>query len=167
MKQLLFFLAFLLSVTFSGRDLHPFHVGSAEFRYATSSKTIQVTARVFMDDLEKAVREKYGVNVAFHRPADRSAMEKLLTQYCTEYLKLKVDGQMKNLTFIGYEEDKEGVDLYLESSPLPKTPTKIEVGVSLLYNIFDDQINLVHILIGNQRASKKLDYPNRYFVWQK
>lgn len=167
MRQLFFFLAFVFSLSAFGRDIHPFHVGSAEFRYSPKSKTVQVTARLFMDDLERAVREKYQVNVAFLRPADRASMEKLLIQYCNEYLKLKVDGQMMRLNFIGYEEDKEGVNLYLESPVLPKTPAKVEMGVSLLYNIFDDQINLVHIIIGNQRVSKKLDYPNRYFSWPK
>lgn len=167
MKHLFFLLAFVFSTSFFGRDIHPFHVGSAEFRYSAKNKTIQVTARLFMDDLEKAVREKYRTNVAFLRPADRPSMQKILAQYSTEYLKLKTDGQMQPLNFIGYEEDKEGVNLYLESPAMPKIPTKIEVGVSLLYNIYEDQINLVHILVGGQRSSKKLDYPNRYFSWQK
>lgn len=167
MKQLFFLFVFVFSGSFFGRDVHPFHVGSSEFRYSAKNKTIQVTARVFMDDLEKAVREKYHTNVAFLRPADRTSMEKLLSQYCAEYLKLKTDGQMKPLNFIGYEEDREGVNLYLESAALAKIPAKIEVGVSLLYNIYDDQINLVHIVVGSQRSSKKLDYPNQYFSWQK
>jgi hypothetical protein len=35
------------------------------------------------------------------------------------------------------------------------------VQVSLLHNLFDDQINIVHITVNGVRKSEKLDYPEK------
>ena len=45
-------------------------------------------------------------------------------------------------------------------------PKKVEAAVSFLYNLFDDQINIVHMIVGGQRKSEKLTYPNRYVYQQ-
>ena len=33
---------------------------------------------------------------------------------------------------------------------------------SFLYNYFDDQMNIIHIIVNGKRQSEKLNYPNRY-----
>lgn len=144
---------------------HPFHVGSVEFSYNSKSKTFEVTGRFFMDDLENALNKKYGKSVHFLDPKYKPEINKELEQYALEYLKLKSDNQFIKVNYVGFEEDHESVNIYLESEILT-TPKKVETAVSFLYNLFDDQMNIIHIVINGERKSEKLTYPDRYLYQQ-
>lgn len=149
-------------VTFSSfAKLHPYHVGSVEFNYNNKSSTFEVTGHFFLDDTENALKKKFGGNIVFHDEQSKAAMERNLKLYCEEHLKLKVDNQFVKLNYLGYEEDSEAVQIYLESTPV-KNPKKVETAVSFLYNLFDDQINIIHIIVDGKRQSHKLNYPDRY-----
>ncbi len=140
---------------------HPYHVGSMEFNYNQKSKTFEVSGRFFMDDLENALNKKYGKNLHFLNPKSQKEMNEALRNYALEYVKLKVNNQFVKINYVGYEEDKESVELYLESETVAN-PKKVETAVSILYNLFDDQMNIIHIVIDGQRKSEKLTYPDRY-----
>lgn len=144
---------------------HPYHVGSMEFNYNKKSSTFEITGRFFMDDLENAVNKKYGKNLHFMDKKSEKEMQLILKNYASEYLKLKVNNQLTNVNFIGFEEDKESVEIFLESEPVAN-PKKIETAVSFLYNIFDDQMNIIHITINGNRKSEKLTFPDRYLYQQ-
>lgn len=118
-----------------------------------------------MDDLENALNKKYGKSVHFLDQKYKAEINKELEHYTAEYLKLKSDNQFVKVNFVGYEEDHESVNIYLESEAL-SVPKKIETAVSLLYNLFDDQMNIIHIVINGERKSDKLNYPDRYLYQQ-
>ena len=42
-------------------------------------------------------------------------MQALLQKYFEEYLKLKVNNNQIRINFLGYEENSEAVDVYLET----------------------------------------------------
>lgn len=165
------FLGFLLSLTvifqsFIGTDaVHPYHVGSVEINYNSKSGTFEVTGRFFLDDLENGLGKKYGGSFHFNDDRYKVKLNEALQKYCSEYLKLKVDNKFLKVGYVGYEEDQESVNVFLESEPVVK-PKKVEAAVSFLYNLFDDQINIVHIIVNGERKSEKLSYPNRYLYKQ-
>lgn len=156
--------AILLAMVYSFA-LHPYHVGSVEFSYNQKSKTFEITGRFFMDDLENAINKKYGKSAHFLNPKSEKEMQQLVKNYADEYLKLKVNNQILKVNYVGYQEDRESVNIYLESDPVAN-PKKIETAVSFLYNLFDDQMNIIHIVINAQRKSEKLNYPDRYLYQQ-
>lgn len=71
MKKILFTIFTFLFTTslFSTvlpNDIHPYHVGSVEFNYNSKSQTFQISGKFFLDDLENALKEKYGKAVHFN-----------------------------------------------------------------------------------------------------
>ncbi|WP_316929372.1 DUF6702 family protein [Chryseobacterium daeguense] len=144
---------------------HPYHVGSVEINYNSKSKTFEVTGRFFLDDLENGLSKKYNQSYHFNDPKYKPMLNEALKNYSSEYFKLKSNGKFMKVNFIGYEEDHESVNVYLESEPV-ENPKKVEAAVSFLYNLFDDQMNIVHIINGNTRKSEKLTFPNRYLYHQ-
>lgn len=144
---------------------HPYHVGSVEISYHSKSKTFEITGRFFLDDLENALSKKYGKPFHFNDPKYKTQLNDALKNYATEYLKIKSNNKFLKVNYIGYEEDSESVNLYLETESA-ESPKKVEVAASFLYNLFDDQINIVHIIIDGERKSEKLTYPNRYLYQQ-
>lgn len=141
--------------------LHPYHVGSVEINYNSKSGTFEITGRFFMDDLENALNKKYGTSLHFGNDANKGRLDDYLQKYSSEYFKLKSDNQFVIVNYLGFEEDRESVEIYLESAPV-RPPKKVEAAVSFLYNYFDDQINIVHIIVNGQRKSQKVGYPDRY-----
>ncbi|MBA5247692.1 hypothetical protein H1R16_05390 [Marnyiella aurantia] len=161
MRKLLILFSVLLFSALTAGTVHPYHVGSVEFRYNSEFKTFQISAKFFLDDLENALKEKYGKAVHFNDEKFKAQINSLLVDYLSDYLKLKADHKVLTLTYLGYEEDSESVNIYLESEKI-NTPKKVEAAVSALYNLFDDQINIIHIVVEGKRHSHKLSYPDRY-----
>lgn len=146
---------------FSAKEVHPYHVGSVEINYNSKTKTFEISARLFLDDLETALNKKYNQSLRFGSDKNKEAINKTLESYFSEYFKLKNNNKFLKINFIGYEEDQEAVNIYLESE-ITETPKKVETAVSLLYNLYDDQMNIVHIIVNGNRKSSKLNYPDRY-----
>lgn len=160
-KKLVFVFTFLFVVFSFTKEIHPYHVGSVEFNYSLKSKTYQITGRFFLDDLENSINRKYGSAVHFQDDKFKKEMNEVLKRYCDEYLKLKSDNQFITIKYLGFEEDRESVNIYLETEAVP-TPKKVETSVSMLYNLFDDQSNIIHISVNGIRKSTKLNFPDRY-----
>ncbi len=161
MQKLFLFVFFLIFTLSPAKDIHPYHVGSVEFNYNSKSQTFQITGKFFLDDLENALKEKYGKAVHFNDEKYKSQINDALKKYCSEYVKLKADNQTLQINYIGYEEDSESVNIFLESEVLTQ-PKKVETAVSFLYNYFEDQMNIIHIILGGKRQSERLNYPDRY-----
>lgn len=151
----------LAAANFPPVEIHPYHVGSVELNYNSKSETFQISAKFFLDDLENALKEKYDRTVHFNDAKYAQEINQLLQKYCDEYLKLKADNKFLKINYLGYEEDSEAVNIYLESEKT-QNPKKVETAVSFLYNLFDDQMNIVHIIVDGKRESDRLIYPDRY-----
>lgn len=161
MKKAFFFFSVLLILFSFTKEKHPYHVGSVEINYSQKSKTFEITGRFFLDDLESGLSKKYGKPFHFNDPKYKVQLNDAIKNYCAEYFKLKTNNDFLTVNFIGYEEDQESVNIYLESEKADN-PKKVEAAVSFLYNLFDDQINIVHMVVNGERKSEKLTYPNRY-----
>ena len=147
---------FLTSFSF-----HPYHVGSMEFNYNSKSQTFEITGRFFIDDMENALSDKENKKLRFYDQKQSQEINEVLKKYTNEYLKLKVNNKFIKVNYLGYEESKESVDIYFETETI-NSPKKVETAVSFLYNIYDDQMNIIHIIVNGERKTSKLNYPNRY-----
>ncbi len=154
------FLTVALCLIFSF-GLHPYHVGSVEFNYNPKSKTFEITGKFFMDDLENALQKKFGKPVHFLDPKYKNELDKELSNYTAEHLKIKVNNQFLNLKYIGYQEDKESIQIFMETEKT-EVPKKVEISTSFIYNLYDDQMNIIHIIVNGTRKSDRLSYPDRY-----
>ena len=158
-----FFLLFTFLVTFlvSAKPIHPYHVGSVEINYNVKTKTFEISAKFFLDDLENSLNAKYNKTLHFGEEKSKAGLDQALENYFAEYFKLKSNNKFLKINYLGFEEDKESVNVYLESEAT-EMPKKVETAVSLLYSFFDDQMNIVHIIVNGERKSSKLNYPDRY-----
>ncbi len=138
--------------------VHPYHVGSLEIRHNSKTKTFELIGKFFVDDLENGISKDAKSSVFFLEPKHKAKMNSLLKAYLLKNVKLQVNGKTIPLQFIGYEEESEAVVVYLESSVVSE-PSKVEAEVSVLYNLFDDQLNIIHLIVEGKRKSLKLYYP--------
>lgn len=161
MKKFFLLFTFLLAFLVSAKPIHPYHVGSVEINYNTKTKTFEISAKFFLDDLENSLNAKYNKTLHFGEEKSKAGLDQALENYFAEYFKLKSNNKFLKINYLGFEEDKESVNVYLESEAT-EMPKKVETAVSLLYSFFDDQMNIVHIIVNGERKSSKLNYPDRY-----
>jgi exopolysaccharide biosynthesis protein len=161
MKKFFLLFTFLLAFSVSAKPIHPYHVGSVEINYNTKTKTFEISAKFFLDDLENSLNAKYNKTLHFGEEKSKAGLDQALENYFAEYFKLKSNNKFLKINYLGFEEDKESVNVYLESEAT-EMPKKVETAVSLLYSFFDDQMNIVHIIVNGERKSSKLNYPDRY-----
>ena len=161
MKKIFLLFTFLLAFLVSAKPIHPYHVGSVEINYNSKTKTFEISAKFFLDDLENSLNAKYNKTLHFGEEKSKAGLDQALENYFAEYFKLKSNNKFLKINYLGFEEDKESVNIYLESEAT-EMPKKVETAVSLLYSFFDDQMNIVHIIVNGERKSSKLNYPDRY-----
>ena len=161
MKKFFLLFIFLLTFLVSAKPIHPYHVGSVEINYNAKTKTFEISAKFFLDDLENSLNAKYNKTLHFGEEKSKAGLDQALENYFAEYFKLKSNNKFLKINYLGFEEDKESVNVYLESEAT-EMPKKVETAVSLLYSFFDDQMNIVHIIVNGERKSSKLNYPDRY-----
>lgn len=157
--QIVIFGFFCLSLT--SFQPHPYHVGAVEINYNNKSKSFEITGRFFIDDLENAVSEKSGKHLQFQNKKTEKEMNEALKNYCLNALKIKANQKNISLNYLGYEEDKESVEIYMESSTTTP-PKKVEVSTNFIYNLYDDQMNIIHIIVNGKRKSDRLNYPKTF-----
>ena len=161
MKKFFLLFTFLLTFLVSAKPIHPYHVGSVEINYNAKTKSFEISAKFFLDDLENSLNAKYNKTLHFGEEKSKAGLDQVLENYFAEYFKLKSNNKFLKINYLGFEEDKESVNVYLESEAT-EMPKKVETAVSLLYSFFDDQMNIVHIIVNGERKSSKLNYPDRY-----
>lgn len=161
MKKFLLLLPLFFVLSSFTKNKHPFHVGSVEFNYNKTSKTFEISGKFFIDDLENALNKNSKKSLRFQDAKFKKEMDEALKFYASNNLKLKANGKLLKLSYIGFEEDKESVNIYLESEKI-ENPKKIEAAVDMLYNLYDDQMNIIHFVINGKRISDRLKYPDAY-----
>ena len=137
---------------------HPFYVSVTEIEQNTKTKTVQVSARIFYDDLEKALDKRYKISVNILKPANRKQVGGLIASYVKEHLKIKANQKELNLSYIGYEIEEEAAWCYFETEPIPVVK-QFNIQNMILYEQHEEQVNMIHAIVKGQRKSFKLDNP--------
>ena len=65
---------------------HPIFVSVTEIEHNAKDKTLEISCKIFTDDFEKALRETYKTYVDLLQPKDKTAMNKLVSDYVQKHL---------------------------------------------------------------------------------
>ncbi len=151
----------VLAVLLSAAGLkksHPFHVSVVEINHNASDKTLEISCKIFTDDFEKVLAKNYQTRIDLINPPDKKAMDTVVKKYIVSHLAVSADGKSGNLVYLGFERDAEAVYSYVQVENIVSVK-KIDIINKLLHDLFDDQINIMHVTVNGNRKSTKLDYP--------
>lgn len=137
---------------------HPFYVSVTEIEQNQKTGTIQVSTRIFFDDLEKALDKRYQTKVNILKPANKKQVDALISSYIKEHLKLKANNRELVLKYVGYEIEEEAAWCYFETEKV--APIKqLNIKNDILFEQHDSQSNMIHAIENGVRKSTKLDNP--------
>lgn len=141
-------------------DVHPFHVSVIEINHNAAEKTLEISCKLFTDDFEKILGKNYNTKVDLINPPDKSRMDSLVKKYVLSHFSLKANGRPVIMNYLGFEHETEAAYSYIEVPNVPSL-SKLDIVNTLLYDMFDDQIGIMHVTVNGNRKSQKLSYPDK------
>ena len=134
---------FLLVLKCAFFNLHPFHLSICEIEHDAKSETLNITSRLFQDDLEVALNKISGTSEYFIE-VKKDTIKNDLQEFFRDNLQIKINGNTLATRFLGFEIDDNVVWCYLEITEI-QSIGEITIQYTPLIDTFKDQINLAHI----------------------
>lgn len=126
-------------------SFHPIHLSITEIDHNEKSKSLQVTTRIFIDDLELSIRHKINdEELDLLEPGKGRTTDELVKAYLAEMVKLKVDKKAVKFNYLGHEIEGPAMICYVEIENVKKF-SAIEITNKVILDTHDDQSNLVNV----------------------
>ena len=152
MRRKLIYL-FLLALPLLGFTAHKFYVSVTNIKYVENEDALQITTRIFIDDLEALLLERYGIEAGLATPEESATADDYIEKYLKTKLLIRLDGELRMYKYLGKRYDNDVIVCYLEIANVNRPDLKtLEVQNEVLTEMFEDQQNLIHL---NVRGKKK------------
>jgi hypothetical protein len=139
-------------------ELHPYYISVVEINHNASDKTLEISCKIFTNDFESTLEKNYKSKVDLSNPKDKTSTDKWINNYIKKHLSIKADNREVNFSYLGFEKEDEAIYSYFQVDNVTSVK-KIDVTNSILHDFSDQQINIIHCMVGGKRQSTKLDYP--------
>jgi hypothetical protein len=136
--------------------LHPIHVSVTEIEFDEKDKALEIMMRVFIDDLELALKNKLNQpELDILEPKNGLTTNQMVSDYLQHHFKITLDNKAQKINFLGLERESEAFIFYIEVSNVKKWKT-IQIQNDILTETHDDQSNLVHVTVRKNVKSLRL-----------
>ena len=133
-------------------DDHKYYV-SVTVATWSKSNTLQLVTRLFIDDVQRVLNERYDLNLKLDGTEDQEQLEKLLDRYTRQTVTVQLNGQTKALTSYGYKVENDQYVLFYETEALDRDLERVTIKNRMMMGVFSDQQNMVNVVVGKQRKS--------------
>lgn len=140
--------------------LHPLHLSVSDIFHNTETNSLEITQRIFADDLEDALRNRAKTKVDIFNPKDPEVLSRLIGDYVRQNFSISVNSRPVELNYLGYEAEEDAIWVYLEV-PKVRNFKSITVQNTVFFEMFDDQLNLINVKRNGSIRSLKLQPDKR------
>lgn len=149
-KTVRIFLFLVIFIAMTSMTMHKFYVSVNQIDFVPKKKALEITSRIFIDDIDLALEKKYGKKYYLGTPKETSESVDFLKKYLKEKFAIKVNGQPKEIIFLGKEVEDNVLICYLTIKDVEKV-TSLEIKDTILMELYDQQ----HIFHTNILGDKK------------
>lgn len=152
MQIILYFLVFLTSIA------HELHLSMCNLTYNEEEQRIEIQQRIFFDDLEKSLQlrledPKFDILAP---EASNLDYDSLFLAYANDHIDISINSSPVELSILEYEIKDDAIILYLYKATVHSLKA-IEIHSHILFEIFEDQDNVLSVNAFGKRKSKKFD----------
>ena len=137
---------------------HPFYVSVTTLEQSKDKSSIEITSRIFYDDLEAALKDEFGGKVDLKNTQQTEKNNGLIKRYFEKKFLLKINDNPSKAEYLGFTIEGETAWCFLEVK-IKEPVKKVEISNKTLYNSFKEQINIFHLNINGIKKSTKLQNP--------
>ena len=133
----------LLLLTLTSFSVHKFYVALYQVNYAPDKKMLQITTRIFVDDLNNAVGKKYSKKINLGAENESVDDVNFLKKYFSEKFYIKVNGQTKPILFLSKEMEGDVLICYFSMKEIQKI-NSLEIYNAVITEGNAEQQNIMH-----------------------
>ena len=133
----------LLFLTLTSFSVHKFYVALYQVNYAPEKKMLQITTRIFVDDLNNAIGKKYTKKSNLGSENETVEDLNLLKRYFGEKLSFNVNGQVRHMLFLSKEMEGDVLICYFTIKEVKKI-NSLEIYNSVITEGISEQQNIMH-----------------------
>lgn len=145
-----------LSICFVGllsmKSLHKYYVSVTQVEFVKEKKSLQIISRIFIDDFERILQERYDDNLMLGEEEETSNAPVYIERYLKTKLSIAINGNDVNFNFIGKKYDNDIVVCYLEVENVEEI-SSLEISNKVLFELYEDQQNIIRTNINSKRKS--------------
>ncbi len=154
-------LVILLFIISSYTTVHKFYVSVTQIDYNESKKSVEIISRIFIDDFEKLLKERYDESIELMNKDEEKEknIDYYINVYLAQKLKIEINGKPIKYTFLGKQYDNDIMLCYLEIEGI-NSFDEITIENKVLMEVFEEQQNIIHVKKGKTRKSLILEREN-------
>ncbi|MEP0212537.1 MAG: DUF6702 family protein [Cellulophaga sp.] len=151
----------LLLPLFAFVAIHKYYVSVTSVKYSDKEHTLQITSRVFIDDFDELLKQRYDVKSNLATKNENPLAEDYIKKYMKQKFHIYINGKEVEVTYLGKEYDVDNVVMYLEVQNIKLEDLKtIEAESTVLTDIYEEQKNIVHFKFLKNKKSVVLTRGN-------
>jgi hypothetical protein len=140
---------------------HKFYVSIYQVDFVPEKKRVEITARIFIDDLNLALEQEFKTKINLGEISETSQDVLFLEKYLTKHLRISIDGKEKSVLFLSKEIENNVVIVYLKISDVKKI-NAIKIHNNALLELYEDQQNIIQTNF--LKKKKNYIFTGDYFV---
>jgi len=131
--------------------VHKFYVSVNQIHYVEKKKALEITSRLFIDDIDLALEKKYGKKTYLGTQKETAESTELLKKYIKEKFTIKINGQQKDIVFLGKEIEDNVLICYLTIKNTSKIAS-LEIKDIILMELYEQQHIFHTDILGNKQS---------------
>lgn len=160
-KKISLTLVLCLFLVMSSFGLHKFYVSIYQIDFVPEKKRVEITARIFMDDLNLALAKEFKVKCNLGEKSESKQDVDFLQKYITKHLRVFIDGKEKTVLFLSKEIENNVVIVYLKITDVRKF-TAFKIYNNALLDVYPEQQNIIQTDF--YKDKKNYIFTGDYFV---
>lgn len=144
----------ILSLFVSFTTVHKFYLSVTEVTHSEKDQSVQILSRIFIDDIEEVLEERYDVSLNLTTSDELENANQYIEKYLKSRIILTMNGEKIPFTFLGKEYDNDIMKCYIEIKNIDlKAIKSLEIQNKVLFDLFEEQQNIVHFKFDNLKKS--------------
>jgi hypothetical protein len=133
-------------------EAHKFYVSVTQIEYVKEKESVEIVMRIFIEDLEKLLRERYDKNITLNASKSEKQIDSYIENYVAKKVLIKVNNNPLDFKFLGKEYEDDIVFCYLEIEDVSEIKD-FEISNTLFFEVFKEQQNIIKTNINTEMES--------------
>jgi len=131
---------------------HKYYVSSTKIEYKKEARSLQITMRIFIDDLQETINTTYSKNLELALPNEPGEIDSLINNYVSKKFEIIINDEQKKYSYLGKEYNNDEIYIYLEIENVEFIKA-IEIKNSMLMELFPEQQNIIKLYINDAKKT--------------
>ena len=151
MKGIKIFLL-IMTIPLFAFGLHKYYISLTKIDFIEKEKSVQITMRFFIDDIEKTLESRYELELELATEKENEKSDMYLEKYISSKFEVIINQNITTYKYLGKEYENDIVFFYMEINDI-ELINQISVQNRMLFEDFPDQQNFVKTNINNSKKT--------------